>query len=250
MPELPSGVRSSSAAPDDPLDLLAPGAHRTQLRTRIAVGAAVVVFIAAIAAAALLSFFGSGGGDAGAVRGGGAPAEPGTADAAGAESAAVGEQLTGTASSPVLLVHVLGAVDEPGLVELAPGARVIDAIAAAGGLAPDADPGGVNLARPVADGEQLVVPRPGEAPPPGAPGSPGAAGPVAAPDGAAQPGVVRLNTAGLAELDTLPRIGPALAQRILDWRAANGGFTSVEQLLEVAGIGDAVFAGLVDRVAL
>ena len=98
----------------------------------------------------------------------------------------------------------------------------------------------MNLARPVTDGEQLVVPRVGEVPPPPAGGEAGGT------DG----GLVHLNTADAAELDTLPRIGPALAARIIDWREANGGFTSVDQLLEVAGIGDAVFAGLAELVTL
>ena len=130
-----------------------------------------------------------------------------------------------------------------GLVELSQGARVIDAVAAAGGFTAEADPAAVNLARPVVDGEQLAVLAVGQAPPqvPGSGGG-GATGPAA-------DGTVHLNTADLAALDTLPRIGPALAQRIIDWREANGPFTSVDQLLEVAGIGDAVFSGLADRVA-
>ncbi|GAA2459549.1 helix-hairpin-helix domain-containing protein [Agromyces soli] len=238
MPGLPSGAEPD----DDALALLAPSARRAGARTRIAVGAAVVVFLVALAVAALLSFSGSGGGDAGSL-------EFGDETAMGDE-AAPGAALTGAPASPVLLVHVLGAVARPGLVELEPGARVVDAIAAAGGLTAEADAGGVNLARPVTDGEQLLVPRPGEVPPPQPGAVGGASGAGGEPGAAGAAGVVQLNTAGLAELDTLPRIGPALAQRILDWRAANGGFTSVEQLLEVAGIGDAVFAGLVDRVAL
>lgn len=237
MPGLPNGDERA----DEALALLAPSARRAGARTRIAVGAAIVVFLVALAAAALLSFAGSGGGDVGSFELGGEETE--------ADAASDGA-LTGAPASPVLLVHVLGAVAEPGLVELEPGARVVDAIAAAGGLTAEADASGVNLARPVTDGEQLLVPRPGEAPPPQAGAAGGASGAGGAPGTAGGAGVVRLNTAGLAELDTLPRIGPALAQRILDWRAANGGFTSVEQLLEVAGIGDAVFAGLVDRVAL
>ncbi len=130
----------------------------------------------------------------------------------------------------------------PGLVELGAGARVVDAVAAAGGFTAEADPAGVNLARQVVDGEQLVVLAVGQAPPPAIGGAGGSTGPAA-------DGIVHLNTADVAALDTLPRIGPALAQRIIDWREANGPFTSIDQLLDVAGIGDAVFSGLADKVA-
>ncbi|KQM83706.1 ComEA family DNA-binding protein [Agromyces sp. Leaf222] len=230
----------------DALDALDPAARRAGPRVRIAVGAAVVLFVAAVAAAAVISFASGGGGSQEVIGGSsvsGAGAGGGTTDAvdpsSGDDSAggAVGEPLP-------LLVHVLGAVTRPGLVELDDGARVVDAVAAAGGFTADADPAGVNLARPVVDGEQLVVFAIGEAPVAG-PGPGGAAG-----GGGASDGLVHLNTAGVAELDTLPRIGPALAQRILDYREANGPFTSVDQLLDVTGIGDAVFAGLAELVAL
>jgi competence protein ComEA len=145
-----------------------------------------------------------------------------------------------------VLVHVLGAVKRPGLVSLSTGARVVDAVAAAGGLTDDAEVSGINLARVVADGEQLVVPRVGEvvAPPTGGAGggSPGASG--------ASGAVVNLNTATQAELETLPRIGPALAGRILDYRTANGRFAAVTDLMKVTGIGQKVFDGLKDRIAV
>lgn len=213
----------------DPLAALDPSARRAAPRVRIAVGAAVVLFIVAVAVAAMLSFASSGGGGQGTI----APVDPGSAVG---EAAAGGDVEVDTAP---LLVHVLGAVAEPGLVELGAGARVVDAVAAAGGFTADADPAAVNLARPVVDGEQLVVLAVGQAPPAGSAGG-------AAPAG---DGLVHLNTADVAELDTLPRIGPALAQRIIDWREANGPFTSADQLLEVAGIGDAVFSGLAELVA-
>ncbi|QAY74150.1 ComEA family DNA-binding protein [Agromyces protaetiae] len=223
----------------DPLASLDPSAKRAPARVRIAVGAAIVCFVVAVAVSAVLSA--SVAGDRGAI-GGAAP----LADGGGAADAPQGRAAeVGVALSNPVLVHVLGAVAEPGLVELGEGARVVDAVAAAGGFSADADPAGVNLARPVADGEQLVVPRVGELPPPQAAGAAGRGGGAGAADG-----LVHLNTADVAALDTLPRIGPALAQRILDWREANGGFTSVDQLREVAGIGDATFAGLVDLVAL
>jgi len=213
----------------DPLDVLAPSARRAGPRVRIAVGAAVVLFVAAVAVAAMLSFAASGGGDQGLIESSEHRSDAATRDPGGGVE---------VVTAP-LLVHVLGAVARPGLVELAAGARVVDAVAAAGGFTTEADPAAVNLARPVVDGEQLIVLAIGQAPPPPAGGG-GAAG---------SDGLVHLNTADVAALDTLPRIGPALAQRIIDWREANGPFTSVDQLLEVAGIGDAVFSGLADRVA-
>jgi competence protein ComEA len=215
----------------DPLAVLDPSARRAGPRVRVGVGAAVVLFVLAVAVAALMSFDSGGGGEQARIETSGE-----RADASADPSSTVG--------APSVLVHVLGAVVRPGLVELDAGARVVDAIAAAGGLAPDADPAGVNLARPLVDGEQLAVPIAGQVPPPAAAG--GATTPGAAP----ADGLVHLNSAGVAELDTLPRIGPALAQRILDWRDANGPFTSVDQLLDVAGIGDTVFAGLEPLVAL
>ncbi|GAA1771288.1 hypothetical protein GCM10009747_36040 [Agromyces humatus] len=197
----------------------------------------MVLFIAAVALAAVLSFSATGGGAQGTI---GETVRVENPSGGGGASASDDVAVSGAP----LLVHVLGAVAQPGLVELEAGARVVDAVAAAGGLTPEADPAGVNLARPVVDGEQLVVPVVGAVPQPGVAtgGAPG--GGVPAGDG-----LVHLNTADVAELDTLPRIGPALAQRIIEWRDANGPFTSAEQLLDVAGIGDAVFAGLADKVA-
>ena len=234
MRRLPAYRASVSSTRDfDPLDGLDPSARRARPRVRIAVGGAVVLFIAAVAIAAMLSFGSGGGGEQAFIE---------VSDSDGAADA-VPSATTGAAAvdGPPLLVHVLGAVARPGLVELAAGARVVDAVAAAGGFTPEADPAGVNLARPVVDGEQLVVFAVGQVPAP--------APAFGAGTGASGDGVVHLNTADVAALDTLPRIGPALAQRIIDWREANGPFTSVDQLSEVTGIGDAIFAGLVDRVA-
>ncbi|MBL5975409.1 MAG: ComEA family DNA-binding protein [Candidatus Leucobacter sulfamidivorax] len=144
--------------------------------------------------------------------------------------------------APVLLVHVVGEVRSPGVVELEGGARVRDAIEAAGGATELAVLAGVNLARLLTDGEQIVVPNAetAEAAAAGAPGA-GVAG---------APGPVSLNAADAAALETLPGVGPALAQRILAWRAANGAFSSVEQLLEISGIGQKTFEGLRESVTL
>lgn len=139
-----------------------------------------------------------------------------------------------------LVVDVAGRVARPGLVRLPDGARVADALTAAGGALPDTDLTGLNLARKIGDGEQLLV---------GVPPPPGAAAP-AGPAGAPVPsgGRVDLNTATLADLDTLPGVGPVTAQRILDWRQTNGRFRSVDQLREIEGIGESRFARLRDLV--
>ena len=142
----------------------------------------------------------------------------------------------------MLYVHVLGAVAAPGLYTLAADARVVDAIAAAGGFTAEADAASVNLARTLADGEQIVVTTPGEPPPAGTAAGSGAGG-AAGTDGAAS-GPIDLNAATAEQLETLPRIGPALAERIIAWRADNGPFRLVDELLAVPGIGDAILAGL------
>jgi len=150
-----------------------------------------------------------------------------------------------------LVVHVVGQVVRPGLVRLRPGARLADAIAAAGGARPGADVTALNLARLVIDGEQIRVPRPGEAPASGSgvagpPGPGGGAGGSVSPSGAP----VRLNAADVAALDSLPGVGPVLAQRIIDWRTEHGRFTSVDELGEVSGIGDKLLAQLRPKVTL
>lgn len=172
-------------------------------------------------------------------------ADGGNADggAPGAGPRGTGEPpapLIGTEPTATVLVHVVGQVHEPGVVELPAGARVADALAAAGGPTADADLTAVNLARPLVDGEQVHVPEPGEAPPTAA----------AHRTGDAASGPVHLNTAGVEQLQTLPGIGPVLAQRIVDWRATHGPFLSVDELLGVAGIGPTLLDGLRDQVTV
>ena len=145
-------------------------------------------------------------------------------------------------------MSVVGLVHKPGLVTLASGARIADALTAAGGALDGADLIGLNMARRVADGEQIIV---GIAAPPGEPttmGSSVASEPSpAAPAGeptttgsASAPGAsVDLNTATLEQLDALPGVGPVTAAAIVAWRDANGSFTSVDQLADVDGIGPA-----------
>jgi competence protein ComEA len=147
------------------------------------------------------------------------------------------------ATRPPVLVHVVGSVRRPGLYRLRDGARVADALSRAGGATAKADLALVNLAAPVADGTQVVVPR--RAPPataapssPAEPGAPGVPG-----------GVVHLNTATIEQLDTLPGVGPATAQRILDYREQHGAFATVDELDAVPGIGPARMEQLRELVA-
>lgn len=151
----------------------------------------------------------------------------------------------GQSSAPSeLVVAVGGKVRKPGLVRLPQGARVADALTAAGGANPGVDVAILNLARKVVDGELIMV---GVTPPPGVV----ATGPAAAPGAGGPPGgPVNLNTATLADLDTLPGVGPVLAQRILDARDAQGGFAAVSDLRKVSGIGDARYEQLKDLVTV
>lgn len=145
-------------------------------------------------------------------------------------------------SSPAeLVVDVAGKVHRPGLYRLPAGARVDDALKAAGGPLGGVDLSSLNLAARVVDGQQIAVGKPGAVGP-----QPGAAGSSpAVPTGVGgASGPVDLNTASLEQLETLPGIGPALGQRILDWRSAHGSFTSVDQLDDVSGIGTVIFARL------
>lgn len=138
-------------------------------------------------------------------------------------------------------VHAAGAVVRPGLYKLAAGSRVDDLVTAAGGLAADADPDRINLAAPLSDGQRVYVPRRGEAVPPEAGG-----GATTAPSGP-----VNLNTATEAELDALPGVGPATAKAIVAERSRRGGrFSSVEDLLQVRGIGPAKLEQLRDLVSV
>jgi competence protein ComEA len=147
-----------------------------------------------------------------------------------------------SASAVSIVVAVTGKVRHPGVVTVPGGARVIDAVKAAGGPLPGADLATLNLARKLTDGELVTVGIPGPAPVAVADSGSGGA-PVGG-----TTGPVDLNTATLAELDRLPGVGPVLAQRILDWRIAHGQFASVDQLADVPGIGESRMAQLRELV--
>ncbi len=143
---------------------------------------------------------------------------------------------SGTAAEVIapITVHVSGAVVSPGLVEVAPGARIADVVVAAGGTAAEANLAALNLAAPVRDGEQIVVPARGDGTQPAV----------------VADGKVRLNTASASELEQIPGVGPVLAERIVAARQAGGGFATVEDLLDVSGIGEAKLAALRDHVVV
>lgn len=184
-------------------------------RLRLSVGAAIVLALVVLSAAVGL----------GLMRGQAAPAESVTLPAA-----AEGDGSTGQ-----LYVHVLGAVAHPGLYVLDLDSRLVDAVAAAGGTTDDADLTAINLARVLSDGEQIVVPTITASA-----GSPQAPAPT--------DDRIDLNAADQAALETLPRIGPALAEQIIVWRDENGPFQSVDDLLAVPGIGEKLLAGIREAV--
>jgi competence protein ComEA len=142
-----------------------------------------------------------------------------------------------------IFVHVTGAVAKPGVYAAEVGSRVFDIVAMAGGFTKKADQASVNLARLVSDGEQLLVFERASEAKSASTSSNTSVGSMAGT-------LVSLNRATLSELEQLPGVGPTLAQRIIDWRSANGGFKSLEDLLEVGGIGDKLFAGIQGKVAL
>ena len=148
------------------------------------------------------------------------------------EAPAEESRMGGVAQAQTMVVHVSGAVIRPGLVELSEGARVHDAIQAAGGVITEANVGGLNLARLVIDGEHIVVPAEREV----------------LNSSAASTGLVSLSLATASELESLSGVGPALAQRIISWREEHGPFRQVEDVLAVSGIGTAMLEGFRDQV--
>lgn len=156
-----------------------------------------------------------------------------------------------TASMAPIQVHVTGAVKRPGVYSVGPDSRLVHAVEAAGGMAPDADEERINLADRLLDGQQVYVPRRGvPIPPSPTPASGPTGGSRVAGADLAGTGVVNINSASAAELETLPGIGPALAQRIIEHRQANGPFADPSEIVAVRGIGEATYAKIADRVVV
>ena len=244
-------------------------------RAAIIAGSALLILALALALRAVLVSTGAGGHAApAAAAGASAPMRPpptGSAASPGMKPAPV--PTTGPAASPGMkpapvpttgpaagpgglsatsgsvVVHVTGAVSRPGVVTLPPGSRVTDAINAVGGASAEADTQQLNLARVLSDGEQIRVPRIGEVLPDPAPqpGGDAASGARTAPGksgGGGASGTININTASASELEKLPGIGPALAERIVEYRDSHGPFASVDALTDVPGIGKAKLEGL------
>jgi competence protein ComEA len=209
-------------------------------RIEVGVGVIAIVLIAAVAG---IVWYRAG------VAGGDAPPRVPGADATTAPRESVeerdpqAENATSSrrsgATGPTVVVHVAGAVAKPGVLLMPAGARVIDAVEGAGGALPDADLDRVNLAAKLVDGQRIVVVKVGAFP------ATGAAGAIDDPGA-----LIDLNSATIAQLETLPGIGPSLAGAIVTERERRGGFRSVNELREVRGIGEARFADLRDRVTV
>ncbi|WP_258802226.1 helix-hairpin-helix domain-containing protein [Pseudarthrobacter sp. NS4] len=158
----------------------------------------------------------------------------------------------GDSAAGSVVVHVAGAVSAPGVVRLPAGSRLHEAIAAVGGGTPDADLNSLNLALVVEDAQKIHVPRRGEATPggPEAEGTPGAGAGAGGAAGTRTGSKININTADAAELDALPKVGPVLAQRIVDWRTEHGAFKSIEELDAVDGVGPKMLEALLPLVTV
>ena len=195
--------------------------------------------------------------DAGGGRDGPAEGAPGQEAQAQPADSAGGQDSKGGDSAGKAVVHVAGAVARPGVVQLPAGSRVHDAITAAGGAVQEADLDRLNLALVVQDGQKIHVPVQGE-PEEDLPGSTGGGEPGSGSGGSPADGSngtpggtkTNLNTAGIEELDALPKVGPVLAQRIVDWRTEHGRFSSVEELDAIDGVGPKMLETLLPLVTV
>ena len=209
----------------------APTPDARRARVRVGVGAALILVLVGLGCAVFITAITPHGASSVV-----APSVLPTALPSGGASASGASAPSGS-NAAVIYVHILGQVNDPGLYALHDGDRAVDVVAAAGGLTPSADPAALNLARFLSDGEQIIVPAVGESLPSSATAR-----------ARRSAGKVNINTADEPTLETLPRVGPAMAARILAWRAANGRFTAVEDLMSVSGIGEKTFEGLKDLV--
>ena len=248
-----------SADPEDPVRR--PRRLAIAPRAAMVAGAVLLVLALVLALRTVLSATGSGSETAPAaaatvtaasIRSQAPATVPVTAPATARGGAVPGGPTAGVGN---VFVHVTGAVARPGVVTLGAGSRVADAVDAAGGANADADTEQLNLARVLSDGEQIRVPRVGEVLPDPAPPPTGAAGTGARTasgkpgDGGAS-GTVNINTASASELEKLPGIGPALAQRIVEYRDSHGPFASVDALTDVPGIGKAKLEALREQATV
>ncbi len=162
------------------------------------------------------------------------------------------QEVATTVADAGLVVHVVGAVASPGVVTLGAGSRVVDAVTAAGGLRPDADPDRVNLAAPLEDGQRVVVPVVGQEPPTvvGSGGTGGSSAGDGSSSAGSQSAPIDLNSATAQDLETLPGVGPATSSAIISHREKEGPFRSVDDLLDVRGIGEAKLDALRDLVSV
>jgi len=217
-------------------------------RKRLLAYAAIAIVVLAVGVRYLLAQHSGGSGSQGVLltQPSAAPSPAVAQAGGGTASAAASAQ---PSAAPDLVVDICGAVVRPGVYHLAAGARVCDLVQAAGGATGHAELTAVNLAATLTDGQQVVVPKRGQpaAIVPAA-GASGGSGGSSTPSATAAP--VNLNLATVEQLDALPGVGPATAQKIVDYRTSNGAFRSVEDLKNVSGIGDAKFAALKDLVTV
>lgn len=234
-------------------EVLATGRHRARgwlpdtLRGRVALAPqhlALLAVVVALALAVTTWWVVRAAGDDATAEAWAAPAPDASSPDLVEDTGATADEDAADDADDTVVVHVAGRVRSPGIVTLPLGARVADAITAAGGARPRVDLSSVNLARVLLDGEQVLVGAAAATPPaaagPATPGAPGATG----------TGTVNLNTATAAELETLNGVGPVTAQAIVAWREEHGRFTAVEELLEVSGIGEKTLAQLAPHVTL
>ena len=212
--------------------------------------AVVVAMLVVIAMASGLAMTSFGGGDDGVsferAEGSSSSVEPGSGDVSSDEVSDDSSPKAPAATE--VYVDIDGAVVSPGVYRVKDGARVAQAIDAAGGLTPEADVTGLNRASKVADGQKIYVPKVGEQTVAAGGGVDGGA--AASPGVSDATGLVNINTASASELQTLSGIGPSMAQSIIDERTQNGAFTSVDDLMRVSGIGEKKFAKIKDCICV